>query len=132
MTCSSCPPEIEKFGADPANIQWKVVRGDTSSIRVEFWEDDEVTPIDTDGWTYIATAYNGTTGTSYELDTDANDNYVDITAYPVTTEEWGSGYSSVVAELTFDLEITKTNNTVWTPVIGTICVLGDTTLGGSL
>jgi hypothetical protein len=42
----------------------------------------------------------------------------------------------VVAELPFDLQITiptdGPNDTIWTPVIGTICVLGDITPGGSL
>jgi hypothetical protein len=37
---------------------------------------------------------------------------------------WGSTYRSSVAELMFDLEVTI-DDTVWTPVIGTITVLGD-------
>jgi hypothetical protein len=36
-----------------------------------------------------------------------------------------------VAELTFDLQVVIENETVWTPVIGTISVIGDVT-GGSL
>ncbi len=131
MTCSNCPPQIEKYGADPANIQWTVVRGDTASIRIEFWEDDETTQLDTDGWLYESSAYNSINGTSYELGVVATDNYVDITALPADTEEWGVGSGSVVGELTFDLQVTKPDFTIWTPVIGTICVLGDTT-GGSL
>jgi hypothetical protein len=46
------------------------------------------------------------------------------------TELWGTGYKSVVTELTFDLQVTI-DNTIWTPVIGTISVFGDIT-GGSL
>jgi hypothetical protein len=36
-----------------------------------------------------------------------------------------------VTELAFDLQVTIDGATVWTPVIGTITVLGDVT-GGSL
>ena len=40
MTCSSCSPQIQKYGADPASVQWKVVRGDTATLEVEFLEVD--------------------------------------------------------------------------------------------
>ena len=50
---SSCGPEV--FGADPANIQWSVVRGDTSTLRVEFYENDETTAYNTATWDYAAT-----------------------------------------------------------------------------
>jgi hypothetical protein len=133
MTCSNCPPQIEKYGADPANVQWVVVRGDTAELRIDFLELDETTGYDTDGWEYMATAYNPISGTTYELDVNATDSHVVITADPEVTELWGTGAGSVVAELSFDLEVTIPGliNTIWTPVIGTICVLGDVT-GGSL
>lgn len=38
---SSCGPEI--FGADPVSMQWTIVRGDTSPLRVEFYQNDETT-----------------------------------------------------------------------------------------
>ena len=38
-----CAPTIEKYGASPANIQWTVVRGDDATLKVEFFEDDDVT-----------------------------------------------------------------------------------------
>lgn len=132
MACSSCSNQIEPYGAKPANIQWQVVRGDTSTLKVEFWENDETTPIDTDGWTYSASAYYTKNGTVYDLDVQVGSNFVTIVAPANITENWGSGYGSVVAELTFDLEVTKDDLTVWTPVIGTICVLGDVTNYGSL
>lgn len=133
MACSSCSTEIQPYGAKPAVVQWNAVRGDTASLRIEFWEDDEVTPIDTSGWQYKSTAYLSKSGVSYDLVTTPNSNYVDISALPTMTDDWGLGATgSVVAELSFDLEITKTDNTVWTPVVGTICVLGDITFGGSL
>ena len=136
MTCN-CVPQTEIFGSDPANVQWRVVRGDTGSIRVQFLEDDEVTGLDTSSWVYEATAYNPATDTFYTLQTISGDYYVDITALPEDTLEWGTSNASIVAELSFDLEVTISEegsgipDTVWTPVIGTICVLGDTT-GGSL
>ena len=136
MTCSSCSPQIQKYGADPANVQWKVVRGDTASLEVEFLEVDETTPFDTDGWTYKATSYDATGSVLDDLMVTATTGSVVITAEPCLTEKWGTAYKTVVAELPFDLQITipaaTGEDTVWTPVIGTICVLGDITPGGSL
>jgi hypothetical protein len=134
MTCN-CVPDINKIGAKPANIQWTIVRGDTGTLRVEFLENDE-TPWDTDTWTYDATAYNPIDGETYALQVTPNSYYVDITALPEDTVDWGVGASSVVAELSFDLEVTipgvsGLDDVIWTPVIGTICVLGDIS-GGSL
>jgi hypothetical protein len=141
MTCSSCSPQIQKYGADPASIQWKVVRGDTATLEVEFLEIDESTPFDTDGWTYKATSYDPTGSVLDNLTVTATTGSVIITADSCITEKWGLGYKTVVAELPFDLQITipgqamtgyQSEDTVWTPVIGTICVLGDVTPGGSL
>ena len=141
MTCSSCSPQIQKYGADPASVQWKVVRGDTATLEVEFLEIDESTPFDTDGWTYKATSYDPTGSVLDNLTVTATTGSVIITADSCITEKWGLGYKTVVAELPFDLQITipgqamtgyQSEDTVWTPVIGTICVLGDVTPGGSL
>jgi hypothetical protein len=131
MTYSSCSPTIEKYGADPAIIQWSVVRGDSSTLRIQFFENDEITAYSTTGWSYISTAYNPATDITYTLNTAGGTGYVDITALPNMTDDWGTGYSSVIAELSFDLQITKPDATVWTPIIGTISVLSDIT-GGSL
>lgn len=126
---SLCGPEI--FGADPARIKWSVVRGDTSPLRIEFLEDDEVTYFDTSDWTFKATSYDPQSDYLDELEVTAANGYVDILAPASITEFWGVGYKSVVTELTFDLQVTIDGETVWTPVIGTISVLGDIT-GGSL
>lgn len=127
--CPSCPPSI--FGADPMNIKWNIVRGDTSPLRVEFYQDDEVSLYDTTGWEYAASAYDFKGDVIDELVVVPGEGYVEITATPDITGLWGKGYSSVVAELAFDLQVTIDGATVWTPVIGTISVLGDVT-GGSL
>ena len=131
-----CAPTVEKYGASPANIQWSVVRGDSATLKVEFFEDDEITAYDTSDWTYKATAYDVTGDILDELITTAEDGYVEILAPASITENWGgTKYRSVVAELQFDLQVVieggsgQNSDTVWTPVIGTICVLGDVSPG---
>lgn len=122
---SSCENEI--FGSDPVNIRWSVVRGDTSTLRVDFLNNDETTYIDTDGWTYNASSYDRKTDIIDELEVEAFDGYVIVTAPADITSFWGSTYGGLVAELTFDLEVTlnDADSTVWTPVIGSISVIGD-------
>jgi hypothetical protein len=117
------------FGADPARIVWKIVRGDSSTIKIDFLENDEATGFDTTGWDYMAIAYNPRTDSEYELEVSVNDSSISITAPADVTAEWGTTYGSVVAELLFDLEV-NTGDEIWTPILGTISVLGD--VGGSL
>lgn len=120
----------EVFGADPAKIKWNIVRGDTSPLRVEFLQDDEITYFDTSGWIYEATSYDPQSDFLDSLEVTPGNGYVDITAPASITKYWGTGYKSIVTELIFDLQVTIDNNTIWTPLIGTIAVLGDIT--GSL
>lgn len=126
-----CSPTIEKFGATPANIQWSVVRGDSANLKIEFFEDDEVTKYDTSDWTYIATAYDPNGQVLDDLPVVPGNGYAEIQVPALTTGNWGTSYRSVVAELSFDLEVVipagsgEGEDTTWTPVIGTICVLGD-------
>lgn len=122
-----CGPEI--FGADPVRIKWNVVRGDTASMRVEFLDNDEVTHFDTSSWEYSASSYDPKGDIIDELTVTSGDGYVDIVAGPDLTQFWGTGYGSALAELTFDLQVTI-GDTVWTPVIGNILVIGD--VSGSL
>jgi hypothetical protein len=121
---SLCKPST--FGADPINIKWDVVRGDTAKIRIEFLEEDEKTFINTTGWIFEATAFNPRTDFFDELDVVTYNGYVEVIAEPDITEFWGTGILSRVAELSFDLQVTIDGD-VWTPVIGTISVLGDVT-----
>lgn len=130
-----CAPSVEKHGATPANIQWTVVRGDDAVLKVEFFEDDEITYFDTSDWTFVATAYDINGDVLDELAVNAEDGYVEIKASAEITANWGSAFKTVVAELPFDLQVEIDNagvTTTWTPVIGTICVIGDITPGGSL
>jgi hypothetical protein len=123
----SCSPEI--FGANPANIKWQVVRGDTASLRVDFYENDESTPFDTSDWQFTATSYDFRGDILDELEVEASEGYVIITAPAEITEFWGVGYNSTVAELAFDLQV-LVDGSVWTPIIGTITVFAD--VSGSL
>ena len=123
-----CAPEI--FGADPARIKWNIVRGDTSPLRVEFLQDDEVTYFDTSDWTYEATSYDPQSDFLDSLEVTPGEGYVDIMAPASITGLWGFGFKPVVTELNFDLQVTIDGETIWKPLIGTISVLGDIT--GSL
>lgn len=124
-----CGPET--FGTIPVNMRWNVVRGDTSSITVEFFESDEETYIDTSSWDFIATAYDPKSDEAYDLEIEAESGTVVITATSDITSEWGIGVGQRVLQLHFDLEITTTDDIVWTPIVGTINVTGDIS-GGNL
>lgn len=133
-----CTPATEKLGATPAHVQWTVVRGDSSTLSVEFLEDDEVTSWETEDWTFSATAYDPSGDVLDQLDVIVNGYDISIFVSSEISKNWGLNYRSVVAELPFDLQVIipatvgETEDTIWTPVIGTICVLGDVTPGGSL
>jgi hypothetical protein len=120
--------DIDIFGADPANIKWRVVRGDTATLRVEFLENDEITYFDTEDWSFAATAYDFRGDVLDELEVAVFPGYIDIKASPEITDLWGTGFGSTVAELAFDVQATI-DDMIWTPVIGTITVLGDVTPG---
>ena len=136
MANCSCVNDIEKYGANPVSIQWKIVRGDTATLTVDFLEVDETTSFDTSNWSYKATVYDPSGDVLDDLEVTATTGSVTITADSCVTENWGVGYKSVVAELSFDLSVrigeNSSNPVIWTPVLGTICVLGDVTPGGSL
>jgi hypothetical protein len=120
--------DVDIFGADPANIKWRVVRGDSATLRVEFLENDEKTYFDISDWSFASTAYDFKGDVLDELDVVIGEGYVDIKASPEITDFWGSGYTATVAELAFDLQVTI-DDTIWTPVVGTIMVLGDVSPG---
>ena len=135
MANCSCVNNIEKYGANPVTMQWKVVRGDTAVLKVDFLELDETTAFDTSNWTYKATAYDPQGDVLDNLEVTATTGSVTITADACLTDKWGAGYKTVVAELSFDLSVqigSNPNAYIWTPILGTISVLGDVTPGGSL
>ena len=120
---TSCGPEL--FGADPANIRWAVVRGDTSTLRVDFLQNDEVEHFDISGWTFVSSAYDPKTDIIDELTVESFTGYVIISIPTDISAAWGTLYSGTVAELNFDLKATLDGGEIWTPVIGTISVIGN-------
>jgi len=131
MSCScSSYDYVFQTGATPQNVQWTVVRGDDASIRFEFYEDDGVTYKDITSWTVLASAYDPKTATKYTLTVARGSGYIDISSASTQTALWGTGSSNIVAELTFDLQITI-SSLKWTPIVGTIVVRSDIT-GSSL
>lgn len=114
----------DQFGQKPIHLKWNVVRGDTAKLKVEFLENDEATFFDTSDWTFASSAYDSKGDIVDELDVNVYEGYVEIVAPSDITETWGEGFSSVIAELAFDLEIT-TPTEIWTPIIGTIVVAAD-------
>ena len=125
------------FGLTPANIKWNIVRGDSSTLRVDFLQDNETTPWVTSGWSYKATSYDASGNVLDDITVEPYSGYVILKAPASLTANWGSRYSKVVAELPFDLQVTipqtgSYESLVWTPVLGTITVLGDVTPGCSL
>lgn len=133
-----CNSTTQKYGANPIPIKWNVVRGDTATLEVDFLQNDETTAFNTSDWTYKATAYDVNGDVLDELITEATAGSVTITAPASQTLNWGNDYKTVVAELPFDLQIIieagsgAGEDTVWTPIVGTIVVIGDVSPGGSL
>ena len=64
---SSVTASIDQVGASPINIQWKVVRGDSATLKVEFLEDDEVTFVDISDWAFVSSSYDASGDTLDEL-----------------------------------------------------------------
>ena len=121
MTC--CNTSNTNIGSSPSSIKWDVVRGDTASLLIEFLDDDEVTYFDTTGWEYTSTVFDPKTSEFYELEVVADDGFVTVIATPDITESWGTGITSVVNELRFDLQVVLPDDTTWTPILGVVKVL---------
>lgn len=119
----------EILGYKPIPARWNVVRGDTAILTIEFLENDEVTQFDTTGWEFEATAFNPRSQQFDELDVDFTDGILTVTAAPDLTEGWGTGMGTVVSELRFDVQVSMPDDTVWTPILGTIVVASDVTGG---
>ena len=130
-----CTSQNYRYGSNPIDIQWDVVRGDTSSLRIDFLENDESTHFDTTDWEYKATAYDSSGDVLDLLDIKVESNHIIVSISANTSKNWGNKYSKIVAELPFDIQVDipgDCEDTIWTPVIGTIRVIGDVSPGGSL
>jgi hypothetical protein len=113
------------LGSTPVNIEWNVVRGDTATLRVDFLEDDEVTPYDIATWGIECTVYNPKNGANNDLEITKNAGWIVVTARSDLTAQWGDGIRYRANELNFDIEVTLNDGTVWTPVIGVISLIAD-------
>lgn len=118
----------ESFGLKPISVNWNIVRGDTAELKVEFLENDESTSFLTEGWEYSASTYDFKGDVIDELVVQVDDSGITIIAPSDVTRYWGAGYTSIVAELAFDLQVIH-NSKVWTPIVGTIKVMADVTGG---
>lgn len=119
--------ESKTLGNKPLSIIWNVVRGDTAILKVKFFELDEKTLLDTSTWKFEATAFNKKDKVFDELEVTLEEDCIVITADSNITEFWGTGIAPKVGELRFDLEVTIDGTVVWTPIIGSISVIGDVT-----
>ena len=90
-----CGPEV--FGYDPINIKWSVVSGDTATIRIDFWDNDEFSLIDTTGWIFRERSYDPKTQIIDDLAVSSHFGYVVVTASPDITSYWGTTYKSIVS-----------------------------------
>jgi len=66
-----------------------------------------------------------------ELDVAVNSGHIIVTAPSDLTQNWGTGIRSRINELSFDVEVTLDDGSVWTPVRGFIYLIGDVS-GGTL
>lgn len=110
----------------PANVIWNIVRGDDASLKVDFFEANEVDRFDISDWEFESSAYDRLGDVVDELEVVVEDGYVIIQAAADITENWGTGSKPVVAELPFDLQVVIDNQTI-TVILGTIVVAGDVT-----
>lgn len=126
---SLCAEDV--YGVEPVSIKWNVVRGDTATLRIDFFEEDEENRIDISGWRVESTVFNPQNNEFIELDVTVNDGWIVVTAEENVTALWGSGMSQRVNELSFDIEVILEDNSTWTPVRGFVSVISDVT-GGTL
>lgn len=119
----------ESFGTTPINYKWTVVRGDSASLKIYFLENDEKTIFDTSSWSFSSTVYDAIGDVADELEVIVNEGYIEIIAASDITANWGIGYRGTINELVFDLQV-EFDDTVWTPIIGTIELRADITGSG--
>jgi len=126
---SICAPDV--LGLEPVNVTWNIVRGDTANLRIDFLESDEETHYDISQWQILSTVYDPKTTIFDEILVTKNQGWIVVTATAEETRLWGAGMKSRPNELSFDVEVTLADGSVWTPVRGSISLIGDVT-GGTL
>jgi hypothetical protein len=113
------------LGSSPVNVKWNIVRGDTATLRIDFLQDDEVTPYNISSWVIESSVYNPKTGARNDLEITKNSGWIVVTARADLTAQWGDGFRYRVNELNFDVEVTLADGTVWTPVVGVVSLISD-------
>lgn len=113
------------IGSSPVNVKWNIVRGDTATLRIDFLEDDETTAYNISSWVIESSVYNPRTGARNDLEITKNNGWIVLTARADLTAQWGDGFRYRVNELNFDVEVTLSDGTVWTPVVGVISLISD-------
>jgi hypothetical protein len=118
-------------GSVPPQVNWTIVRGDTSSFQV-YVTDDTETPITVSQWT-IAMAIKRPNVTPGEFTDNAT---TIVTLVPAPSDQDGPGEFTVAVTKQqsailatgdiFDIELSKTG-TVWTVARGIITLLEDVT-----
>lgn len=97
----------------PERVEWHCYRGDTATLTV-FINDDAGDPVDVTTWTWAAVAVDED-GIETALTCIASVGAVTVTVvWPLESS-------------TFDVQATKPDTTVWTPVRGRITVKDDVT-----
>ena len=119
------------FGNTPANIKWEINRGDSAELKIQFFESDEVTFWDTEGWDFVASAYDPVNDAVEELETFLDEDGIRLRVDSNLSAEWGSGFGKVVLNLPFDLKAIIPGNpeNTWTIISGTIVVNADVSSG---
>ncbi len=100
-------------GDKPIRLLWTVVCGDDASIDISLMSNGN--PLDMSGWAVSAKATDSLV--VYDLSTSVNANVVTVIAPSSVTSLWVDVY-----RLKFEVQVTKTDTTKWTPVVGYIVV----------
>jgi len=123
---NNCCSDNQILGSDPISIRWNIVEGDTGSLTVDFFENNEVDRFDMTGWVFQSTVFDPKTNSTYVLDVETLENgSIVITADASTTSSWGNQLPFQTKQLQFDIQGVFEGTVVWTPVIGTIVLIGD-------
>lgn len=127
---------IEQYGIKPINAQWTVIKGSTANLEISFLELDESTLFDTSDWSYTATVYDKYNDSLEELEVSLSVGKITVTASSDITGNWGPTTNFSTAELRFEIKAVipqvGTDDFIWTPISGTICLMSDILSGGSL
>ena len=128
--------DITKLGANPISTQWTIVKGNTATLTLSFYELDESTYFDTSSWSYSANVYDKYNDSLDELDVIESNGYISVIASSAMTSNWGPVNTFSNAELKFEIKViipqSGEDDLVWTPVLGTINLINDISSGGSL